>query len=126
MALDDAGPRRNVTLALPLRPKTPEPMRPSSRPLMALLTGMTIALPAHAFDSTTQGVVISGYATSQVTTAPFDNKLVLAAQDDAAAFVATGGRIRGARLESALRYLRANEYKVNASDLELAEAILVQ
>ncbi len=80
---------------------------------------------AHAFDLTTQGLVISGYATSQVTSAPFDHKLI-AAQDDAAVFVASAGQWRGARLESALAYLRRAQPKLHASDLELAEVILVQ
>jgi uncharacterized protein (TIGR02448 family) len=69
---------------------------------------------------------MSGYVTSQVTTAPFDNKIVLDARDDAAAFVATDGEVRGARLESALSYLRNSHEKLHASDLELAQAILVQ
>lgn len=66
------------------------------------------------------------YATSKVTSAPFDNKLVMAARDDAAAFIATDGQWRGARLESALDYLRRTQPKLHASDLELAQAILVQ
>ncbi|RMT65634.1 hypothetical protein ALP29_05017 [Pseudomonas syringae pv. avii] len=66
------------------------------------------------------------YATSKVTSAPFDNKLVLAARDDAAAFIATDGQWRSARLESALDYLRRTQPKLHASDLELAQAILVQ
>ncbi|QXQ18962.1 DUF2388 domain-containing protein [Pseudomonas tolaasii] len=79
-----------------------------------------------AFDMTTQNTVISVYATSKVTSAPFDRKLVMAAQDDATAFIATDGQWRGARLESALDYLRRTQPKLNASDLELAQAILVQ
>jgi uncharacterized protein (TIGR02448 family) len=84
---------------------------------------------AHAFDAfnlSTQGTVASGYATSLVTSAPFDHKLLLAAHDDAAAFIASDGQLRGARLESALRYLRQTRAKLHASDLELAQAILVQ
>ncbi|MCO7572547.1 MULTISPECIES: DUF2388 domain-containing protein [Pseudomonas] len=80
----------------------------------------------QAFDLTTQSSVVTVYATSQVTSAPFDHKLLLAAQDDAAAFVATDGQLRGARLESALNYLRQHRAKLHASDLELAQAILVQ
>lgn len=79
----------------------------------------------QAFDLTTQGVVASGYATSMVTSAPFDRKL-LAARDDAASFVASDGQMRGAHLESALNYLHRTQPKLHASDLELAEAILVQ
>ncbi|SQG00946.1 Holliday junction resolvasome, helicase subunit [Paucimonas lemoignei] len=77
-------------------------------------------------DTSTQGVVITGYVTSKVTTAPFDRKLIIAAQDDAAVFVATDGELRGAQLESALMALRQTEPKLSASDLELAQAILVQ
>ena len=82
--------------------------------------------PAHAFDLTTQGVVASGYATSMVTSAPFDRKLLLAARDDAASFIASDGQLRGAQLESALTFLRRAQPKLHASDLELAQAILVQ
>lgn len=81
---------------------------------------------AHAFDLSTQGIVATGYATSMVTSAPFDRKLLLAAHDDAAAFIASDGQLRGARLESALVYLRRTQPKLHASDLELAQAILVQ
>ncbi len=81
---------------------------------------------AYAFDMTTQNVVLSGYVTSKVTSAPFDHKLIRAAQDDAAVFVASDGQIRGAQMESALRYLRQNPPKLNVSDLELAQIILVQ
>ena len=81
---------------------------------------------AYAFDMTTQNVVLSGYVTSKVTSAPFDHKLIRAAQDDAAVFIASDGQTRGAQLESALRYLRQNQPKLSASDLELAQTILVQ
>lgn len=81
---------------------------------------------ASAFDLTTQSTVASAYATSKVTSAPFDRKVIMAAQDDAAAFIATDGQWRGTRLESALDYLRRSQPKLNASDLELAQAILVQ
>lgn len=81
---------------------------------------------AHAFDVSTQQVVASAYATSLVTSAPFDNKLVAAARDDAAAFIASDGQLRGAQLESALDYLRRTQPKLHVSDLELAQAILVQ
>jgi uncharacterized protein (TIGR02448 family) len=81
---------------------------------------------AYAVDLTTQGLVATGYATSMVTSAPFDRKLLLAARDDAASFIASDGQLRGARLESALVYLRRAQPKLHASDLELAQAILVQ
>ena len=39
---------------------------------------------AQAFDTTLAGTVASSYVASQVTSAPFDNKLILDARDDAA------------------------------------------
>jgi uncharacterized protein (TIGR02448 family) len=85
---------------------------------------------AQAFDTTTQSLVASGFVTSKVTSAPFDRKLILAAQDDAAAFIASDGQLRGARLESALLSLREKLHqtqpKLCVSDFELAQAILVQ
>lgn len=84
------------------------------------------SVPAHAFDVSTQQVVVSGYVTSMVTSAPFDHKLIVAAHDDAAAFIASDGQLRGAQLESALDYLRRTQPKLHVSDLELAQAILVQ
>lgn len=92
-------------------------------PLLFALAGMGAA---HAMDVTTQSLVVSGYVTSQVTTAPFDRKLVLEARDDAAAFVATGGRLHGARLQAALTSLRERYPRQSVDDLELAQAILVQ
>lgn len=54
-----------------------------------------------------------------------DDKVVLQARDDAASFVASDGRIRGAQLEAALRYLRERSTAAkDASDMQLAEAIL--
>ncbi|WP_295476717.1 DUF2388 domain-containing protein [uncultured Pseudomonas sp.] len=101
-------------------------MRLSKLLFLPSLASLIWMSPALAFDPTTQGVVVSGYVTSQITSAPFDNKLIQAAQDDAAAFVASDGQLRGARLESALHQLRKSQAKLHASDLELAEAILVQ
>ncbi|WP_296260425.1 MULTISPECIES: DUF2388 domain-containing protein [unclassified Pseudomonas] len=101
-------------------------MRSSSRLLIAAIASLASLIQAQASDTTTQSLIKSGYATSQVTTGPFDNKLILAAQDDAAAFIATDGQLRGAQLESALIYLRQTSPKLHASDLELAQAILVQ
>ena len=97
-----------------------------SRLLIAAVASLALTGQAQALDATTQILIKTGYATSQVTTGPFDNKLILAAHDDAAAFVASDGLIRGAQLESALTYLRDVTPKLHASDLELAQAILVQ
>ena len=77
-----------------------------------------------AFNASTQGIVVSGYATSMVSSAPFDRKLLFAAHDDAASFVATQGDIRGVKLESALDHIRHQAPQLNATDAELAQAIL--
>ena len=81
----------------------------------ALLLGLCLATPVLAFDSTTEGLVKTIYGTSQLTTGPFQNKLVLAARDDAAAFVATDGALRGAQLEEAFRALRPADPAQHAS-----------
>ncbi len=81
---------------------------------------------AQAFDSLIGSTVVSSYVASQVTSAPFDNKLILDSREDAAGFVASQGDLRAARLEAALLWLRQQQPELAASDLELAEAILVQ
>lgn len=98
--------------------------------LPVFVIGLAWITQAQAFDTTTQSLVASGFVTSKVTSAPFDRKLILAAQDDAAAFIASDGQLRGARLESALlslhEQLRQTQPKLCVSDAELAQAILVQ
>jgi uncharacterized protein (TIGR02448 family) len=96
------------------------------RSLYLVLAGCCVCGGAQAFDSLIGSTVASSYVASQVTSAPFDNKLILNARDDAAGFVASHGELRGARLEGALRWLRERQPQLTASDLELAEAILVQ
>jgi uncharacterized protein (TIGR02448 family) len=96
------------------------------RYLLFAASTLVWASQAWAFDVSTQSTVVAGYVTSKVTSAPFDNKLVLRAHDDAAAFVASDGDLRGARLQAALGYLRQHHPTLGASDLELAQAILVQ
>lgn len=121
-----AGSRPGIALALSLVFQLSRLMRFSTLLTVPSLIALCWTGSAAAFDLSTQGLVITGYATSKVTSAPFDNKRVLAAQDDAAAFVATDGHLRGARLESALKYLRKTQPQLHAGDLELAQAILVQ
>lgn len=116
------APIPSLGLALPLRSM---PSQRFMRYLLLLLAFLSWST-AYGFDTSTQGVVISGYVTSQVTTAPFDKKVIVEARDDAAAFVASKGQIRGVRLEAALAALRHSTPGMNANDLELAQAILVQ
>jgi len=63
--------------------------------------------------------------TSDTTTSVRDMKIVTAARDDAASFVASQGAIRGAQLEAALAALRDRVPEArHARDMDLAEAIL--
>ncbi|WP_331832262.1 DUF2388 domain-containing protein [Pseudomonas sp. LH21] len=71
--------------------------------------------------------VISSGATTASTYLTFkDHKLIVAAQDDAGSFVASEGAIRGPFLEAAIRQVRADNPGVQASDMELANAILAK
>ena len=86
------------------------------------------ALPAFAssFGGTTGGASSAGSSASSDSSSG-DDKVVLQARDDAASFVASEGRIRGAQLESALRALRERHPDMRrASDMQLAQAILAR
>jgi uncharacterized protein (TIGR02448 family) len=89
------------------------------------LLACVAAAPALAGQSTA-GTSASavGTSASSKTTSPND-KVVQQAKDDAASFVASDGRIRGAQLEAALRHLRErNAVAQRSSDMQLAQAIL--
>ncbi|UFH49445.1 DUF2388 domain-containing protein [Pseudomonas sp. KNUC1026] len=63
--------------------------------------------------------------TSDTTTSVRDSKVVMAAKDDAASYVASSGGYRGVQLEAAFNTLRAHLPEAEgASDQQLAEAIL--
>lgn len=83
---------------------------------------------ATSFLATTDALVgafdASTNATSDVSSSFHDDKIVLAARDDAATFVASAGEIRGVRLEGALQHIRATLPQLQASDAQLAQAIL--
>jgi len=93
-----------------------------------LIAGALLALSlptlAGSFAGSSAGASSAGSSASSGSTSE-DDKVVLQARDDAASFVASEGRIRGARLEAALRQLRERDAAARqASDLELAQAIL--
>lgn len=96
-----------------------------------LATALALALPiapamASSFAGTSAGASSAG-ASNSASSSSGDDKLVLEARDDAALFVATDGRVRGARLEAALRALREHRADAReASDLQLAMAILAR
>jgi uncharacterized protein (TIGR02448 family) len=107
------------------------PSRPSS-PLLAtvlttvLTTSLAAASPAIAssFAGTSAGASSGGSSASSGSTSG-DDKVIVQARDDAASFVASDGRLRGARLEAALHLLRERDAQArDASDMALAQAIL--
>ncbi len=94
------------------------------RILVLSLAMCTAPVLASSFGGTTGGASSAGTSASSNSTSG-DDKVVLQARDDAASFVASEGRIRGAQLEAALRHLRErNADARSASDMELARAIL--
>ncbi|MCY1398676.1 hypothetical protein D3C76_1149360 [compost metagenome] len=75
-------------------------------------------------DTIVRGVAASTDATSDVSSSFRDDKIVRAARDDAASFVASHGEIRGVKLESAFAHIRQQAPSLQASDAQLAQAIL--
>lgn len=81
---------------------------------------------ASSFAGTSAGASSAGTSGSSGSTSG-DDKIVLQARDDAAGFIASDGRIRGAQLEAALRVLRERDAAAReASDMQLAQAILAK
>ncbi|NIF18690.1 DUF2388 domain-containing protein [Pantoea sp. Cy-639] len=102
-------------------------MRTVFPPRLLWLVGCLAVSPVHAtsFVLTTDMTVSLTMGTSQGTSSSFkDDKIVLAAKDDAAAFVASDGAIRGARMEAALLRIRQVLADPDLSDQTLARAIL--
>jgi uncharacterized protein (TIGR02448 family) len=95
--------------------------------LAALLIASSTA-GATSFVVTTDAVVGAVAATVEaswdVSSSFTDDKIVLAARDDAAAFVASQGDIRGVRLEAALQHIRQQVPTLQGDDMQLAAAIL--
>ncbi len=99
-------------------------------PLIAAiaLLGFASAASASSFIGTTDAIggslVNTVEATSDATSG--NNKIILDARDDAASFVGSQGAIRGAYLEAALTHIREQQPALQASDMQLAEAILAR
>jgi uncharacterized protein (TIGR02448 family) len=99
-------------------------MKPSAVLLSLALAAAAPVAFASSFAGTSAGSSAGGTSASSGSTSG-DDKVVLAARDDAASFVASDGAIRGAQLEAALRHLREQHPQARqASDIELAKAIL--
>jgi len=95
------------------------------RPILLLAV---LALPLSAMASSFAGSSAGSAsgASSAGSSSSGDDKIVLDARDDAAAFVASDGAIRGARLEAALLHLREQGAAQQASDMALARTLLAR
>ncbi|MFD1259483.1 DUF2388 domain-containing protein [Entomomonas asaccharolytica] len=103
------------------------------RHLLLLVLGCLFSVQVFAFGATTNAINdiatsgstagTSGSAASTDTSKR--DKIIEQAQNDAAAFVGSNGKIRGVYLEVALQHLRQHYHVANhIADLTLAEAIL--
>ena len=92
--------------------------------LIAALLAFSATAFASSFAGSSAGASSAGSSASSGSSSG-DDKMVLRARDDAASFIASEGRIRGVRLEAALRQLRERDPAARtASDMQLAQAIL--
>lgn len=93
-----------------------------------LLLATTIHATSFAVTTDTLGSLLAGSTDTSVdiSSSLVDDKIVLAAREDAASFVASAGEIRGVQLEAALRHIRQQLPGLAADDLQLAEAVLAR
>lgn len=94
-----------------------------------ILLVAVLALPLSALASSFAGSSAGSAsgASSAGSSSSDDDKVVLDAREDAAAFVASDGAIRGARLEAALLHLRERDAaRRDASDMALARTLLAR
>jgi uncharacterized protein (TIGR02448 family) len=95
------------------------------RRLNSLIFTVLVAFTAPTFaDSMVRDILSSGATTASTYLTFKDKKLIVPARDDASSYVASDGQIRGPYLEAALNQLRAEHPDLQASDMELASAIL--
>ncbi|MEE1865603.1 MULTISPECIES: DUF2388 domain-containing protein [Pseudomonas] len=93
---------------------------------VATLALLSLPIGSAMADTFWRNVISSGATTGSTYLTSKDHKLVLAAQDDAGSFVASEGAIRGPYLESAIHKVRAENPGLEASDMDLANAILAK
>ncbi|MBL0842666.1 MULTISPECIES: DUF2388 domain-containing protein [Pseudomonas] len=95
---------------------------------LAVATLALLSLPVGSAmaDTFWRNVISSGATTGSTYLTFKDHKLIVAAQDDAGSFVASDGNIRGPYLEAAMQKVRADNPGLQATDMELANAILAK
>ncbi|MFB4394189.1 MULTISPECIES: DUF2388 domain-containing protein [unclassified Pseudomonas] len=86
--------------------------------LMCIPAGAALARVDAGDVATSAGVSASLYSTFK------DDKRIIPAHDELSAFIASDGAIRGAYVESALEQVRKEHPGLNATDEELARALL--
>lgn len=91
----------------------------------AILSCAVLLLAAAPVAASSFASSAGGASSASSGTTSGNDKVILQAREDAAGFVASDGRIRGAYLEAALRHLREHDAQAReASDMALAQAIL--
>lgn len=96
----------------------------SAAALLIAATGAQASSFVVTTDTVVRALDASSNATSKISSSFHNDKIVLAARDDAASFVASEGDIRGSRLEGAFQHIRDVNPALNATDAQLAQAIL--
>ncbi|WP_040260235.1 MULTISPECIES: DUF2388 domain-containing protein [Pseudomonas] len=91
---------------------------------VATLALASLHLTPASADTFWRNVLSSGATTGSTYLTSRDHKLVVATQDDAGSFVASNGAIRGPYLEAAIAEIRSKNPGMQASDMDLANAIL--
>lgn len=94
--------------------------------IVATLALITLPIGAAMADDFWKDLLSTGATTASTYLTVKDDKLVGAAQDDASSFVASDGNIRGPYLEAAMTKVRADNPGLQATDMELANAILAK
>ena len=92
----------------------------------ASLLALSAQASATSFVVTTDWISDAFGSTSDATSSSTDDdkKIVRAAKDDAASFVASQGQIRGVHLEAAVNLIRGKQPQLQATAMQLAAAIL--
>lgn len=88
------------------------------------VSGQSLAMSSTAMTDLSLGSTTDSLESTSDATSDDDDKWVLAARNDAAQYVASGGQQRGVYLEAALQHLRQQHPEWQASDMQLAQAIL--
>lgn len=92
--------------------------------ILATVALSCIPFGAAMADGFVRQVLSSGATTASTYMTFRDDKRVAAAREDAGSFVASDGEIRGPYLEAMLEKVRQDQPQLEASDMELASAIL--